>query len=275
MKELLSRQIVRRLIAVALLLVLALVSIFVISKSATDPNHYAHTIASIDEKKAAVTGLTAAAATTATALATIPGDATTPIANQIMQMSSYLLIVVCVLVLEKSLLTVMGYLAFNLLIPAACVLLGIFVFLRKKVLRNLAIKFMVFALVIATIIPFSVRISDLIYAANKATVDQVTTQVAETPNQEDTEEKTWWQNLIDKVKESTTEAAEHAKKLLNSFIDAIALFIIVYCAIPIVVLMVVIWFLKFLFGISIPIPDLKKLPKKDTPQLPKKDEITV
>ena len=53
MKELLSRQIVRRLIAVALLLVLALVSIFVISKSATDPNHYAHTIASIDEKKAA------------------------------------------------------------------------------------------------------------------------------------------------------------------------------------------------------------------------------
>ena len=55
-----------------------------------------------DYLKETVTNATATAAATSTALAAIPGDATTPIANQIMELCSYLLIVVCALVLEKS-----------------------------------------------------------------------------------------------------------------------------------------------------------------------------
>lgn len=58
-------------------------------------------------------------------LAVIPGDATTPIADQIMELSGYLLIVVCVLVLEKALLTVCGFLAFKIFVPAVCVLIAL------------------------------------------------------------------------------------------------------------------------------------------------------
>ena len=103
-KQLFSKGITRKSIAVALLLAIALLSIFVISKPATSAENYRSTIESIDEKKATVMGITATAAAASTALAAIPGDVTTPIANQIMEISSYLLIVVCVLVLEKSLL---------------------------------------------------------------------------------------------------------------------------------------------------------------------------
>ncbi len=41
--------------------------------------------------------------------------------------------------------------------------------------------------------------------------------------------------------------------------NAIAMFIITYCAIPIIVVFLVIWFIKFLFGITIPVPSVESL----------------
>lgn len=260
-KHLLAKDITKKIICITLLLVLALLSIFVVSKYATSPENYKATIESIDEKKATVMGLTATAATASTVLAAIPGDVTTPIANQIMEMSSYLLIVVCVLVLEKSLLTVMGYLSFNILIPIACGMLGFYTFIKKETIKVLAIKFIVFALVISTIIPFSLKISDLIYEVNKTTIEQVSTTVDEAIVQEESkEESSWLDKILNKVKEGVSNAGDKAKQILNKFIDAIAIFIITYCAIPIIVVLLMIWFIKFLFGITIPVPKANNIP---------------
>lgn len=256
-KEFVSKEITKKCICIVLLLLVAILSMTAISKVATAPESYKSTIRSIDEKKAAVMGVTATAAVTSTALAAIPGDATTPIANQIMELSSYLFIVVCVLVLEKSLLTVMGYLSFNLLVPIACVLIGIYTFLKKRTLKILAIKFIVFALVIVSIIPFSMKISDMIYESNQATVEQVTKDLEESViENSEKEEKTWIDKMLDNIKESVSDVGEKAKKILNSFIDAIALFIITYCALPIIIVFFVIWFINFLFKINIPTPNL-------------------
>jgi len=124
----LKRDLITKSICLVLLVVLALLSVFLLAKTASSPENYVSTVKSIDEKKATVMAVTATAATASTILAAIPGDATTPIANQIMEISSYLMIVVCALVLEKSLLTVVGYLSFKILIPIACVLFGIYIF---------------------------------------------------------------------------------------------------------------------------------------------------
>lgn len=260
-KQLMAKDITKKIICITLLLVLALLSILVVSKYAISPENYKATIESIDEKKATVMGLTATAATASTVLAAIPGDVTTPIANQIMEMSSYLLIVVCVLVLEKSLLTVMGYLSFNILIPIACGMLGFYTFIKKETIKVLAIKFIVFALVISTIIPFSLKISDLIYEINKTTIEQVSTTVDEAIVQEESkEESSWLDKILNKVKEGVSNAGDKAKQILNKFIDAIAIFIITYCAIPIIVFLLMIWFIKFLFGITIPVPKANNIP---------------
>lgn len=256
-KELLSKEITKKILCVVLLAIIALSSMFLISKRATSPESYRSVIESIDEKKASVMGMTAAAATTSTILAAIPGDVTTPIANQIMEVSSYLLIVVCVLVLEKSLLTVIGYLSFNILIPISCVMLGVYTFVRRETLKILAVKFIVFALVIVAIIPFSLKISDLIYEANKTTIEQVTTEIDKVEN-ESQENKSWLEKTLDKIKDGVTAAGNKAKQILNKFIDAIALFIIVYCAIPIIIVLLVIWFFKFLFGATISVPKWNK-----------------
>lgn len=256
-KEFLSKEIIKKSICIILLLIIVVLSMTVISKVATSPESYKSTVQSIDEKKATVMGVTATAAATSAALAAIPGDATTPIANQIMELSSYLLIVVCALVLEKSLLTVMGYLSFKILIPIACVLLGFYIFIKKRTLKILAFRFIVFALVIVSIIPFSMKISNMIYESNKATIEQVATDLEESViDDSEKEEKSWIEKMLDNVKESVSAAGEKAKQILNSFIDAIALFIITYCALPIIIVFFVIWFINFLFKTNISIPSI-------------------
>lgn len=287
-------------IAVVLLIALAVLSITVLSDIATDPATYAATIESIDDKKAAVMGVTATAVTASTALAAVPGDVTTPIANQILEISEYLFLVVCIFVLEKSMLTVMGYFAFNILLPVACALMVLYILAGREGLKVLALKIAVFALVIATIIPLSMKISNFIYEMNSVEIEQVTQELNEVSvgaveeelvteeaiqQQEETETETgflnsiknWFSkenteateeqqgsgNVIDKLKDKLTgtadEIKEQAKKILNQFIDAIALFVIIYCAVPIAVVLVMVWFVNTLFGLDLRLPDKKKL----------------
>lgn len=260
MKNLLSSEITKKILMVLLCLTLALVSVFVIAKHATDPQSYKNTIQSIDDKKATVMGITTATITASTALAAVPGDATTPIANEIMDMGSYLLIVVCALVLEKSLLTVLGYLAFNILVPIACVMFALSIFVKRNILRVLSLKIVVFALVISTIIPFSLKISDLIYESNQSMVTELNDDVEKMDDTEESDKKkSWWETFTDKIKDGVANVGEKAKELVNKFIDVIALFIITYCAIPIIVFLVAIWFVKFLFNIKIPVPEKENL----------------
>lgn len=260
MKNLLSGEITKKILMVLLCLTLALVSVFVIAKRATDPQSYKNTIQSIDDKKATVMGITTATITASTALAAIPGDATTPIANQIMDMGSYLLIVVCALVLEKSLLTVLGYLAFNILVPGACLLFAISVFVKRNILRVLSLKIVVFAVVISTIIPFSLRISDLIYESNQSMVTELSDEVEKIDDSKESDkEKNWWESFTDKIKDGVANVGEKAKQLVNNFIDVIALFIITYCVIPIIIFLIIIWLVKFLFNIRIPVPEKESL----------------
>ena len=208
-----------------------------------------------------------------------------------MEISEYLFIVVCFLVLEKSLLTVMGFLGCKILLPLACALLAVCIFWRKPNLRMLGVKMVVFAVLIMSIIPLSVRISDMIYEVNKATVEELNMQYQETvpvettapmeetvPQTEPVQEEQGWfgslvsgftdtvenvadkvgevtEKVVDQVGQSVNNTAEEARELLNRFVDAIALFVITYCAIPVIVVLVMVWFVKILFQVQIPVPE--------------------
>lgn len=262
-RDITSKENIRKCICIMLLLVCAVLSISVFSKTATSPETYKATIQSIDEKKATVMGVTATAAATSTALALIPGDATTPIANQIMTLSSHLLIVVCALVLEKSLLTVMGGLAFNVFVPLSCILMGIYTFIRKRNVLMLALKFIVLAVFIVALIPSSMKISDMVYEANRTTVEQLESDLSDGTANEN-EEKSFADKIFNGIKQGASAAEEEAKKVLNKFIDAIALFIIAYCVLPIGIILCAAWFIKFLFTSNASKNDTKKINKDVT-----------
>lgn len=245
-----------------LLLVIALISIFIVSSFVTSPESTKEMIESLDEKKATVLKLSIAAAASSTALSMIPGDAAMPIANQIAELTKYFILILGAILLEKMLITVIGYVSFSYIIPFACLLGVIYLFLRKNMLRDLAIKLAIFGIVIFLAIPASIKISDLIYDSYKTSIEQ-TIEIAENNKEfieekkEDiTEEDQNWFNKIgnymsditSKIGMDISAMVKKGEESLSAFLDAVAVLIITSCVIPLVVILIFAWVIKILFG---------------------------
>ena len=144
------------------LLIIAVLSFSVGAKYAAAPEHHRATIAALDEKKDTVLELTVAATATSALITLLPGDVGTPIAEKVADLSGYLLLVLCAVFLEKYLVTLTGYAAFKLFIPAACVLFAGNVILENRSVGRLARRLLAFGLCIFLVVPASVKLSDLI-----------------------------------------------------------------------------------------------------------------
>ncbi len=87
--------------------------------------------------------LTGTATALATGAAAIPGDATTPIANKLADVAGYMVIVYAVIIIEKYLLTITGYIAFKILFPIGCILMATGNFMKagwKEFIYRIGIK---------------------------------------------------------------------------------------------------------------------------------------
>ena len=161
----------KKLAAAALLLALALVSFFPVAQKMSQPQTFSHAIESLDKKQETVLELTAASTAASAAITLLPGDAATPIAEKLADLSGYFLIVLCAIFLEKYLLTIMAGAAFRVLLPLACLLLAASLFFCRDTLRALSKKLALFALAVVLIIPTSIFLSDSIEATYRASID--------------------------------------------------------------------------------------------------------
>ena len=166
----------KRYIRSILCAVLAFVSIFGIAKPMTSTDTHSATIAALDEKKATVMELTAASTAASAAITLIPGDAATPIADKIADLSTRFLIVLCAIYLEKYLVIITGYASWYLLIPVGLLLLAAWFAIKKggakPVLLQLSTKLIVLGLAIALVIPASVKVSSIIEETYSASIQQ-------------------------------------------------------------------------------------------------------
>lgn len=253
---------------IILLVVVALLSIFVIAPRASSTEFHAKSIKTLDDKKKTVTGITASMAAVSSGLALVPGDATTPLANQIMKISSYMLIIVATIFLEKILLTLTGVLAFKFMIPIACLLLGIYVFVKKDILVKLASKIAAFGLILFILIPASINISNFIENSNKEAIENAKNAeviITEDTSNEQEENENWFSNIkegVSNIGNKASEILEKGKQVLSNFIDTAAILIITTCVIPILVLILMIWIVKIFIGIEIPTSNFKFKEKK-------------
>jgi len=252
----------KQIVILSILIFIALLSFFGVSKFVTAPGFNAETAKSLDDKKITVMKLAATAAASSTALSLLPGDVATPIANEIAEITSYFIIILGAILLEKILIAVVGYLSFSFIIPAACVLGMIYLYNKNLVFKNLAIKLAIFGMILFITIPVSIQASDLVYASYQTSIEQT----IETANQNkaDIEEKkkdftnedqNWMEkiesylsNVTSKIGSDITAIVTKGEETLASFLDAIATLIIISCVIPLVVLIVFVYVIKILFG---------------------------
>lgn len=268
---------VRKLVAAGVLLVVGLVSFFWLAKTTADPAFHAASIAALDEKKVTAMELTAATAAGSVAISAVPGDATTPIANQISELSGYLLIVVGAIMLEKLLLSLTCYAAFQFLIPIACVLGIVYLFAHIEWCRVLARKLALFGIVICLIVPASIQVTRIVDETFQIqqTVDDAEQAVEQPADTE--EEGSWFSQIGGAITGTVSDAVDQAEAALSRFIDAVAALLITTCVIPIAVLLFFVWVTKLIFGIEMKVPSqaARMLPRRYRKAIPartQKDE---
>ena len=275
MPELVGRQ---RIVAIVVLACIALLSYFAIGQLATSPEFHGSTISALDEKKDTVMKLVAGSSGTSTAITLLPGDAGTPIAEKLVDLSSDFLVVIAAIYLEKYLLTIIGFITFRVIIPVCCVLLCFALLIRghdqtRIMLTNLVARVTLLSLALYCVVPASVFVSGMIEQTYEASLNETLEGAQEMANaieknaEKEAEKQTTDEqqpglletiqnlpNAIQQLPEEISELVEQARIALNSFIEALAVMIVTSCIIPILVLVFFLWLVRLLLGVSIDVP---------------------
>ena len=253
-----------RMGAVFILALAIILSCTVVGNKLTDPATYAHTIEVLDQNRVTVLGLSAASAAASAAISAIPDDICSPLAQEISELTSWFLVILAVIYLEKYLLTILGAAACYLMIPIGCGALLINCFFSSGTLKSIGTKLVAFGAVLLLVIPTSVWVSDQINAVYS---DSITVTVHSAGAVSDSlfgemeDEDGENISVIDKAKSllgdvsgSVAGVIEQFKNVLNRFIEAVAVLVVTTCLIPILVLLFFAWIVKTLFNVQIIIP---------------------
>ena len=252
----------KTIIIVGILVVIALVSLFWISGIASSEDSFTGTYSSLDEKRTNVTELMGVTAASSTAISLLPGDAGSPIANQLADLSGYFMFILAAIYLEKWMVTITGLLAFKIIIPIGCAILIAAHLFFGETWKNVGIKLILFALMMFAIIPVSGIVTEKIDASYQASVQQTiedtrndAKQIQDTVGDE--KDDNVIEQLFKKVKGGVAGQLDKFENTLNRITEAIAVLIVTSCAIPIAVLVFFIWLIKLLTGVNITIPKVR------------------
>ena len=270
-----ERSILFRVVAIIVCIIIACISFFGLAKSYSSPESKINkeTIKYLDEKKTTALELSASATAVSTLITLAPGDDGTPVANKLMDLAGYFLIVVSAIYLEKYLLTILGALTFKWLIPLSMLVLAVYFGSKKELFWKIGVKIFIFGLAIYAVIPVSVHVSKMIYSTYQesidATIDEANDLADESEASKDEDKdskdskksKDSESSFIDKAKDAVNSVkntlsvtANSVKNMVNKFIDGLAVLIVTTCLIPVLVIVFFIWLVKLVLGSAISSP---------------------
>lgn len=270
-----ERSILFRVVAIIVCIIIACISFFGLAKSYSSPESKINkeTIKYLDEKKTTALELSASATAVSTLITLAPGDDGTPVANKLMDLAGYFLIVVSAIYLEKYLLTILGALTFKWLIPVSMLALAVYFGSKKELFWKIGVKIFIFGLAIYVVIPVSVHVSKMIYSTYQesidATIDEANDLADESEASKDEDKdskdskksKDSESSFIDKAKDAVNSVkntlsvtANSVKNMVNKFIDGLAVLIVTTCLIPVLVIVFFIWLVELVLGSAISSP---------------------
>ncbi|MBQ8054256.1 MAG: hypothetical protein IJ198_10705 [Lachnospiraceae bacterium] len=236
----------KRIMIVAVLMLLAVISFTKIAPWATDPETHKHSIEQTDEKISSVMALSGGAAATSATLSLLPGDMCTPLAEQLAELAKYFLLILSSLYLEKFLISLSGYITFMFLIPLACILMCVKVITGKKNLSRIAGKVGVIGIAIFLIVPASVKLSDMVYQTQAAKVNETINEYNQLEVEGDSED-----GLFNEFTTITSETIERITNFIDNLMESLAVMIVTSCVIPLLVFAFLIWLARTIFSANV------------------------
>ena len=254
------------------LVVMALLSGFVARPHFADTKTWDSTIEVIDQKKSNVLALTTSCVALSAGITALPGDTGTPVAEQLAQLSGNLGIVLAVLYLEKYLLTILWSVGLGILIPFALVLFAVSLGIHGRrstsaVLRRVATRVLVVAVIGMALVPASVWVSQKVDETYQVSIEQTEQKATEASKasstksekkSETTENKNVLEQLTDGASSLLTSVTDSAKSMtdkvvqqVTDLIEGVIVMIVTSCVIPLLVLAAFLWLGHTLLGIDI------------------------
>ena len=212
----------KKIMIVALLTLLAVISITKIAPAAADPANHKHSIEQTEEKIASVMTLSGGAAATSATLSLLPGDMCTPLAEQ--------------------------------LIPLACLFVCIAVVAGKQNLTRTAVKIALIGVIIFGIVPASVKLSDMVYQTQASKVNDAIDDYNNLEIEGDAES-----GLFNEFSTITTETIENVSSFMDNLLESLAVMIVTSCVIPLLVFFFLVWLVKIVFSANILVLDTTSL----------------
>ena len=173
-----------QLASVVVLLLLAVLSVTALARTFSTPQTYAHQIEVLDQKKGTVMGLSVSSAIASTTISLAPGDAGSAISDQLAGFSKDFTIILGAILLEKYLLTTLGFVVFGIIIPICCAMGALSALLPrhnqwKGILFAFSVHLVLIGVVVWGSIPATVMLTDKI----QETYDESINAAIESVNQ--------------------------------------------------------------------------------------------
>ena len=233
----------KKITAVVLLILIAVVSFTKIAPWASDAHNHTHSIEQTESKISTVMTLSAGAAATSATLSLLPGDMCTPIAEQMAELAKYFLLILSALYLEKFMITLSGFIVFSFFIPIACLILCGAVIWEKKSWVSSAGKIAFIGLVIFIIVPASVRLSDMVYQTQATKVNNTVENYNELDIEGDSDG-----GFFGELSTITSDTVDRVTEFLGGLLETLAVMIVTSCVIPILVFVFLVWLVKTIFA---------------------------
>lgn len=237
----------RAWIGIVICVVLGLLSFFLLGKVLSDPETFKDSIKVLDSKQSIIAGLSAASIAAASALDLLPGDAGQSVANALVDLGGFFVVLLATIYLEKILLSISGLITFRILIPLGlCCVIG-FLVTKREGMKSLAIKLIVFGLALFLLVPTSVGISSIADQTHRVTVQNITESIEEDSDniqeKSDSKDENVLKRFVTKAKEGASGVVNRFQGYFDQLVDNIAYLIVTTCVIPIAVLLILIVFL--------------------------------
>ncbi len=249
-------------IQAAACLLAALISILLIAPIAESAKTHQGTLDYLDGKRNTVMEISAAAIAASTAISLIPGDGGSQVAAKLADLSSYSMIVLCAVFLEKYLTTVTGAVVFRILIPIVCLMLIGYLLIKKSDrMRTFALRLGVFSLALYFAVPLSVTLSKTIESTYQTSIIENVENAKEEAEEitGKAEDQSIFSQFIASVTGGAQEIIKKFENMLNNLIESLAVVIVTSCLIPVFVLMVMMWLIKNILPAGVPYPSPERL----------------
>ncbi|MBF6625868.1 hypothetical protein IU402_04695 [Aerococcaceae bacterium zg-BR9] len=245
----------------------------------------------LDGMKENVVKLTAISAASSTALTLIPGDVATPLAENLADISDYLIIVFIGLWFQKYLFSSMGLLVLKLIIPVglAVNIYGLWIPQTAPVylmIKRISRKIILFGVALFCVVPTTIFITNQIESTYQSTINRTIDEAQviqnEVKQQEESENKPnnqatrdsqnndnimgqisgaishalsgvvdFTTGSINNVANAVTDLPNKMIGTLNNLIDSLAILIVVNCIAPILIFVILVWLMNLIFGINL------------------------